>query len=353
MPRKPIAAAVLVALGCAVGLTPATVRAQDDLEAALAAGRWGTRATVGVNLLQSYYTRNWNGGDKGSVVWNATLDAVAQRRFGDDWDWFNSANLAFGQNHQQDRDADDNLFWRRPDKSTDQIKLESLMRYTDWALPPYSGVRFSSQFLDQSDPSGRDFTFNPMEYFLSAGVSRMLIENDDRRLLTRLGFTYRLSQRDQVGDEDAVLSESSTDGGLELVVNYDTSLLQGRVEYRGQLRAYKALFYSAKDDVDGVDSQVLLDQGLNSSLSEDFMATDIDFENNFKASITRLVNVQFNLRWVYDKYDTTVKPVVGDVTPEGYDDPVTGIQNRDAVHNAVRKSGQLRQTMSIGLAYTF
>ncbi len=320
--------------------------AEDSVDEAFAAGRWGTRATVGMNLLQSYYTRNWNGGDKGAVVWTATFDGVAQKRLGEYWHWFNTANLAFGQNHQQERDGNDNLYWRRPDKSTDQIKLESLLRYTNWALPPFFGVRFSSQFLDQSDRFGRDFTFNPMEYFISAGVSRMLIENDDRRLLSRLGFTYRLSQRDQYrGDlaDDTVLSESSTDGGLELVLNYDTRLLQDRIEYRGVLRVYKALFYSAKDDVDGLDWSLGANARLSPDLPDYFLTTDFDFENNFKASITRLLNVQFNLRWVYDKYDTTVKPVVAGGE----------IQNPDPVAGAVRKSGQLRQTMSIGLAYTF
>jgi hypothetical protein len=333
-------------LGCALVAGPTGVQAQEEsMEEAVEAGRWGTRATIGMNLLQSYHTRNWNGGDKGAVVWAATFNGVAQKRLGDHWHWHNSADLAFGQNHQQDRDENDNLYWRRPDKSTDQIKLESLMRYTSWALPPYFGVRFSTQFLDQSDPSGRDFTFNPMEYFLSAGVSRMLVESDERTLLSRLGFTYRLSQRDQIGSEGQILSESSTDGGIELVLTCDTRLLQGRVEYRGQLRAYKALFYSPKDDLDGLDFSDVSLAMLSPDLSDYFMTTDLDFENNFKASITRLLNVQFSLRWVYDKYDTTVKPVVSA-------DGLT-LDNPQAVANAVRKSGQLRQTMSIGLAYTF
>lgn len=346
MTGKRIVAVVGLLAIAAIWLSPVAARAEDAVEEAVKAGRWGTRATVGLNLLQSYYTRNWNGGDKGAVVWTATFDGVAQKRYAEHWHWHNSAKLAFGQNHQQDRDENDNLVWRRPDKSTDQIELESLMRYTSWALPPYFGLRFSSQFLDQTDPYGREFSFNPKEYFVSAGVSRMVFEGDDRRLLTRLGFTYRLSMRDQYAGappDDRVLDESSTDGGLELVVNYDTRILQDRVEYRSQFRAYKALFYSAKDDVDRLGAQVLLDQGLSGSLPDYFLTTDLDFENSFKASITRLLNVQFNLRWVYDKYDTTVKPVVG----EGE------IQNRDAVAGAVRKGGQLRQTMSIGLAYTF
>jgi hypothetical protein len=337
--------AALLLTGAAV-LIPSLAQAEEAMEEALNAGRWATRATVGLNLLQSYYTRNWNGGDKGAVVWTATFNGVAQKKFGDHWHWHNRADLAFGQNHQQDRDQDDNLIWRRPDKSKDEIKFESLLRYTNWEPDPYFSVRFSSQFLDQTDRFGRDFTFNPMEYFVSAGLSRMMIENDDRRLLARLGFTYRLSQRDQYAaapPDDSVLSESSTDGGLELVLNYDTRLLQDRIEYRGQLRVYRALFYSAKDDVEGLDPGVLVGLGLSADLADYFLATDLDFENNFKASITRLLNVQFSLRWVYDKYDTTVKPVVreGDLV------------NPLAVEGAVRKSGQLRQTMSIGLAYTF
>ncbi|MDY0110350.1 MAG: DUF3078 domain-containing protein [Candidatus Krumholzibacteria bacterium] len=349
--------ACVVAICCAIALLPATAvaedSAEDSLEAAFNAGRWGKRASFGVNLLQSYYTRNWNGGDKGSVVWNATFDATAQKQLSPDWHWFNTANLAFGQNHQQDRRADGSLFWRRPDKSTDQIQLESLLRYTRGELDPFFSVRVSSQFLDQTDPLGRKFTFNPLEIFESAGISRMFYENGDRRLLARLGFTLRQSFRDQyrsaevdaVGRpvDDTVLSESTTDGGLELTLNYDTRILQERVEYRSQLRVYKAVFYSGKSDVEDLDQQALLDVGLNADLADYFLAADIDFENSFKASITRLLNVQFNLRWVYDKYDTTVKPVVADAA----------IQNATAVQGAVRKSGQLRQTMSIGLAYTF
>ena len=333
-------------LACTVWLNPAPALGEESVEEAFKAGRWATQATAGANLLQSYFTRNWNGGDKGAVVWNATIDGIAQKRLGDDWHWFNTANLAFGQNHQQDRDRDGSLYWRRPDKSTDQIKLESLLRYTRGQLDPFVSIRFSSQFLDQTDPYGRKFSFNPLEIFYSAGLSRMLWEQDESRLLSRLGFTLRQSKRDQyrgAPPDETVLGESSTDGGLELVLNYDTRLLQKRIDYRGQLRVYRALYYSAKDDVEALERDVLLAAGLSGDLADYFLTADFDFENSFKASITKLLNVQFNLRWVYDKYDTTVKPVVSEGT----------VLNPGAVAGAVRKSGQLRQTMSVGLAYTF
>ena len=50
------------------------------------------------------------------------------------------------------------------------------------------------------------------------------------------------------------------------------------------------------------------------------------------------------LRWVYDKYDNTVKPVV---------DEDGGLVNEDDVHQAIRKGGQFKQTLALGFGYTF
>jgi hypothetical protein len=50
------------------------------------------------------------------------------------------------------------------------------------------------------------------------------------------------------------------------------------------------------------------------------------------------------VHWVYDKYDNTVPAVI---------DGDGNLENADAVRNAVRKAGQFKQTMSIGLAHTF
>ena len=330
----------------ALSLVPFTAVAAEDVDAEFAAGNWGTDASLGVNLLQSYYTRNWNGGDKGSVVWNATLDARAQKQLNDQWHWYNSLNLAFGQNHQQARDSDGGLFWKRPDKTTDHIKAESLLRYTRSELDPFISVRFESQFLDQTDPYGRELSLNPLEFFESVGVSRMLIDQEARKLMGRLGFTLHQSSRDiflAVPPADEASTESVQDGGVELTLNYKSDLLQDRVEYTGQLRFYKPFFYSAKSDVEDLGAQALVDLGLDGDLPDHFLTTDIDFENTFKANITKVINVQLYVRWVYDKYDSTVKPVVRDGV----------LENPGAVAAAVRKSGQLKQTMSIGMGYTF
>jgi len=327
-------------------LAPVAVAAAENVDEEVATGHWGTEVTLGVNLLQSYYTRNWHGGDKGSVVWNATLDAAAQKNLGESWHWLNTANLAFGQNHQQERDPDGSLYWKKPDKTTDQIKAESLLRYLPSALNPYASVRFESQFLDQTDPYGRDLSLNPLEFFESVGVSRMLIDTEARKFLVRLGFTIHQSARDMylnAPPDDALESVTAGDGGAELTFNYKSKLLTGRVEYDGQLRFYKPFYYTGKSDIDDLGSDAIVAHGLDADLPDYFLTTDIDFENTFKANITKVINVQFYLRWLYDKYDSTVKPVVTDGV----------IENSAAVAAAVRKSGQLKQTMSIGLAYTF
>jgi hypothetical protein len=339
--RRGLLLAALTAL-----LLPAAALAQEDPDAEFEAGNWDNQLTIGANLLQSYYTDNWNGGDKGSIVWNATLEALARKRLGDAWHWRNTASLAFGQNHQQERRDDGSLAWGRPDKTDDLIEAESLLRYTRSPLAPYFSLGFESQFLDQTDPDGRDLSLNPLIFSQSLGISRMLVENEERTLLARLGFTLQESVRElylAAPPDDATSTESAVDGGLELVLDYDAKLLGGRVDYASEIRIYQPLFYSGKSDVDDLAAEALTDAGLDADLGDYFLTTDIDVTNTFKASITEVINVQLHLRWVYDKYDNTVVPVV----EEG------AVSNPGAVAAAVRKTGQFKQTMSLGLGYTF
>jgi len=339
--RTGLLTVALVALLC-----PAAALAEANPDEEFEAGNWGTRLTIGANLLQSYYTDNWNGGDKGSIVWNATLEAMAKKQLSDAWHWHNRLDLAFGQNHQQERRDDGSLYWQRPDKTDDLIKAESLLRYTKSELAPYFSVGFESQFIDQTDPYGRDLNFNPLTFSQSVGISRMLVQNEQRTLLARLGFTVHESVRDiflNPPPDDETTSETAVDGGPELILDYAAKLLAGRVEYESQIRVFKPVFYSAKSDVEDLAAQALLDAGLDEDLADYFMAVDLDWSNTFKANITEVINVQLHLRWVYDKYDNTVVPVV----EEG------ALGNPGAVAAAVRKVGQFKQTMSLGLGYTF
>ena len=324
--------------------TAAVAQAQQTLDEKVAAGKWGAELRLGANLLQSYYTDNWNGGDTGSIVWNGTLDAQAQKQFGANWRWYNTLNLAYGQNHQQERDGDE-LRWRKPDKTTDRFDAETIMRNNATKWGPYLGVRFQSRFYDQTDPRG-DLTMNPLEFFETLGISRLMVDTEQKKFFFRLGATAHQMIRDMYLDEafsvDPV-NETASDIGLEIVFNYVDKELAERIEYTGQLRFYQALYYSAKQDLEDLDAGYLESVGLPTDLADYTTVLDIDWENTFTASITKVINVQFYVRWIYDKYDNTVKPVV-----------VDGVMHNIAgVNGSIRKAGQFKQTMSLGLAYTF
>jgi len=334
---------MLLAVGLLIALlAPAAALAAEDVEAEFEAGNWGTEVKLGVNLLQSHYSSNWNGGDKGSVVWNSTLDALAKKKLGDDFHLTNTLNLAFGQNHQQERDGDD-LVWRKPDKTTDEIRFESLLRYTRSALDPFFSFRVESQFLDQTDPN-REFPLNPLRFSETLGISRMLVKEGDREWLARLGFSLNQSVRDIYLGADEEVTETTNDGGIELIFDYNSKYFDGKVDYVGELRFYQPLFYSGKDDFEDLAPAVLTAAGLDDGLADDTTTMDIDFKNTFITSITSALNVQLAVHWVYDKYDTTVPAVI---------DGEGNLENADAVRNALRKSGQFKQTLSIGLAHTF
>ncbi len=326
-------------------LAPAVARAEEDAPPP-PIGEWQREAKLGVNLLQSYYTRNWNGADKGSIVWAANFDYLAQNQLTEKWNWRNTLNLAFGQTHQQDRDANGELVWRKPDKTTDLIQFESLFRYSLDGWDPYLSLDFESQFQDQTDASDRSIAFNPMKFTEAVGISRMLINQGDRQLMSRVGFAMHENSRKfflSAPPDNAKKSYSSTDGGAELIFEYKDKILEDRVEYASKLGLYQPFFYSGKSDLQDLSDADLTTAGLPTDVADYTVALDADWENTFVTHITKVINVQLYLRWMYDKYDNTVKPAVENGT----------IVNGAAVKSAIRKAGQFKQTMSIGLAYTF
>ena len=78
----------------AIGLAVAhPVQAQDGPPI----GVWQKEVKVGLNILQSSYSNNWNGGEKGSVVWNGNLDARYEKQFSATSNRRNTLKLAYGQ----------------------------------------------------------------------------------------------------------------------------------------------------------------------------------------------------------------------------------------------------------------
>lgn len=324
-----------------VGGLATAAAAQDAPEI----GVWKKEVKVGVNVLQSSYSDNWNGGEKGSVVWTGNLDARFEKQFSATANWRNTLKLAYGQTHNQDRNGAGELYWKKPDKSDDIIDFESFFRRTmksGW--DPYASFNFTSMFQDLTDAQAREINFNPLTFKESAGMSRKLIDTEDRTLMTRLGVAFIQNSRSFFPaplPSTETQSESSTEVAGEWITEYNVGALDGRVDWESKLVLVLPFSYSGKSVFeDGFTTAAPLPDDVASYTT----SLDVDWENTFTANITKVISVKLFVRWVYDKYDNSVKPVVDDGG---------NLVNEADVNKAIRKAGQFKQTLALGFGYTF
>lgn len=316
--------------------------AQDDDKKI---GLWQNDVSFGVNLLQSSYSNNWNGGEKGSIVWTGNIDARFEKQFTELNNWRNTLKLAYGQTHKQDHDSSGNLYWQKPDKTDDIIDFESLFRWTPkGGWDPYISFTFTSMFEDLSDDDGRSQAFNPMTFKESAGISRPWVNTEDRKLMTRLGVAVIQNSRSffvNPAPSTETVGESSSELAAEMITEYMVGALDGRVDWESKLTLSLPFVYSGKstfeDDLD------LVAAGLPEDIADYTTTLDLDWENTFTANITKVISVKLFVRWVYDKYDNTVSPVVEDGV----------LVNSSDVENAIRTAGQFKQTLALGFTYKF
>jgi hypothetical protein len=168
----------------------------------------------------------------------------------ENFNWQNTLKLAYGQNHQQSRASDGQLYWLRADKNTDAIEFESLGRLTGASgWDPYVAVGFSSLFRDLSDADGRDLNLNPMTFRESAGVSRQLVATEKRSLSMRLGLGLVQSNRrffSEPSPSTVTMSETAYTTAAEFVTEYKAPLLGERVAWESKLTIDRPLTWSGK-----------------------------------------------------------------------------------------------------------
>jgi hypothetical protein len=329
----------------AAALSLAVVTEPQAEERVLEPGKWYPTVEAGVTLTQSAFSDNWAGGDKGSIVWTGIFNAGVENQLQEEINWSNILKLAYGQTHQQSVDENGRRFWQRPEKSTDLIDFETVLRFTlRGPVDPYASGRFQSQFQDASDPFGRTLSLNPMQFKESAGIARKFINEEERSLLSRLGFTFRQSRRSlfEMETGDATVSKTTNDGGVEWVTDYKSKILNDRVSWTSKLSAYQPVFYSEKDQFDDLTDAQFAAAGVDPDVGDFAMTVDVDWENILTTQITKLISVNLYIRWVYDKYDNSVPPQLTD----------TGdLANAGDVKAAIRKAGQLKQTLALGFTY--
>lgn len=302
-------------------------------------GPWKYKTVIGVNVSQSAFSTNWRGGDKGQFTWVASADAGAERQVTPKFLLGNSLKLAYGQTGKQL----DGSVWETPSKSTDQIQFESVGRFTlSGFVDPYLALNLESQFLDQSNPL-KDLTFNPVKLKESAGIARTWVKTEERDMGSRLGFSFRQTFAKSITDAVTLAEErfTSNDGGIEFVHTTTWPMLEKKVLYKSRLTVYQPVFYSKSGALEEYDALAVAADPTHEAVADFWKTTDVDFENTFTAGITKNLNVNLTVQWLYDKFD-----VAANVDPTL---PLS-VLNAEVAKNT-RKAGQFREVLAIGFTY--
>ncbi|HEX5132709.1 MAG TPA: DUF3078 domain-containing protein [Candidatus Krumholzibacteria bacterium] len=312
----------------------------------LEVGKWYNTLEGGLNLTQAAYSENWKGGETGSISWSAFLNGGAENQLTPGLNWLNTMKLLYGQTRQQEVGADGNRSWGDAEKSSDLIQIESLLRITrNWPVDPYVSVFYESFFQDITDPYGRTLWLNPMTFRESAGVAHKFIDEDEHQLLVRGGFGARESYRrfyvNPTGDETT--GESSWDVGAELIVDYK-KVFDERVTYDSRLSVYQPFTWSKNDIFDQLGADSLMAAGISPDVTDYATTVDVDWQNTLTTKVTKFISFNLYVELLYDKYDNTVAPVLDDAG---------SLANPDAVSASVRKKGQFKQTLGVGLTFKF
>lgn len=284
-PRR-VSAAVLVALAAIVAATP--LRAEEAAEKAPAGGKWALASELNVTLTQNAYSENWAGSESGALSWALNSNSIAERQVSPALHSKTTLRLAFGQTHSQDGET---KVWARPVKSTDLIDAESVLRLTrGWAVDPFVSGRAQTQFVDETDPSENVF-LNPILFTESVGVSRTLINREDREWSVRLGGALRQHTDRNVPPDEGEDRETvtTTDGGAEVVSNFKTSLADGKISLTSDLTVFQGLYNSEEDKLEGTPG------------ADDWKSPDVNWENRFTANITNYLMVNLYVQLLYDK----------------------------------------------------
>lgn len=276
----------------------------------LVAENWKIEADASFSMNQNSYSDNWSGDEKGSISWISNINFLAEKQLNPSMLNKNTAKLAFGQTHNQYIDAEGEKQWQKPDKTTDQIELEGLMLFTlNSFVDPYAGLKFESQFLDQS-VIDETKSINPITLTESFGISRFLIKEEKKEFSTRLGGAFK----QYLNSHDAI--DNTNDGGIEFVSEYKTPLANEAITFNSNLNIYKAMFYSESDAVEGTEFE------------DAWKAPRMNWENILSASITKLINLNLNFTLKYNEME---------------------LDNEGEIIDEI----QYKQTLSLGISYKF
>lgn len=236
---------------------------------------------------QTSYSDSWVGGEAGSVNWVANLNTTITQNLKYNLGLRSRLKLSFGQTLTQDATT---KIWNRSKKSTDLIDLENVVSLAvTWPVDPYLAQRVETQFYDGSNPN-KKLTLSPFKLTESIGLTRKFYKNDKDLVVSRLGLGIRQIISKTITDTITLAVETSTayDGGIESVSEVDLAVHKN-IRYNGKLSLFKTLQSSKSDDLIGTEFE------------NDWKAVDLNFENSFSGSLTKLITVNLYFQFLYDK----------------------------------------------------
>jgi hypothetical protein len=342
-----------VAAFAVLGLVAGAAWAQDEpKDRTIEPGKWYPGLELGVQLTQSSFTDNWNGGDLGTWTWIALMEASLERMLGTKWYWGNFLRTAYGLTGNQLED-EEGRYWTKPKKTTDRLVIESILAYqADWKVNPFLAVRFGTQYQDLNDPL-RPINLNPLVFKETLGLARRFVDKEAESAMTtpsrklfaaRLAIGFRQMMRKQFlapFPDQTSTNTNTNDGGLDLTIDWITPL-SSRLRYEGSLIVYQPVFYSEKSNLNNITAEDQATFSLPSDLGSYGLVTDVGWQNVFISEVTKFISINLFLQWVYDKYDNSVAPVFND---DG------SLANGPVVNQAIRKAGQFKQTLALSLQY--
>lgn len=270
------------------------------------AGEWERSFDLGLAVTQSNYSDSWTGGEAGAIIWVLNANLYAEKQLSTKTNWANTLKLSFGQSHIQDKDSKE---WAQPEKSSDRIFLESIMRLTlGGYVDPYFAFTFESQFLDAGVSEVKRY-LNPMLLTESAGVTRAFKDTETTKLTSRVGLALRQRLDNTVVSivPEEKKMETTTDGGLEWVTDFNHTFSEGRMNYVTKLRFFQAFYNSKSDELEAAGKK------------DYWKATDLAWENTLSAAVSKYIQVSLFLELLYDK--------------------------------EIDRRGRFRQTLALGLTY--
>ncbi len=241
-------------------------------------GKWNLDLDLNLNLTQNAYNDAWAGTEEGSISWTALSLLSADRQISQKFNWDNNLRLAFGQTHSQKDDPANpgKKKWQKPRKSTDEVDFETIGRLTLGAFAdPFISARLLTKFTNEKN--GETNMFDPKNFSESAGLARAFIQKPNAKMICRLGFTLR-----QHSEKDL---DSTNDGGVEFVTEYDRSMPERNLKFNSNLRVFKALFSSISDEAP----------------NDDWKKMDLDWRNTLSITVYKAIAINFYLQLLYDR----------------------------------------------------